>query len=101
MTGAILTITGTALIVSGQIWDNNIENRNLNEYKGPDIIGPIGAYSILAGIPFFIVGSVRVNRIKKIMNNVPDRVFYELAPCSLHNYMVQDYQPGLTLRLRF
>lgn len=99
--GAILTITGTSLIITGQIWDNNIENRNLGEYKGPDIVGPIGAYSVLAGIPFFIVGSVRVNRIKKIMNNVPGRVFFELAPCSINNYMVQNYQAGLTVRMRF
>ena len=65
LTGAILAITGTSLIITGQIWDSNIENRKWGEYKEPDIIGPIGAYSILAGIPFFIVSSVRVNRIKK------------------------------------
>jgi len=35
------------------------------------------------------------------MNNAPDRIFFELAPFSLHNYMVQNYQAGLTLRLRF
>jgi len=96
--GGIITITGSVSAITG------IGLLSLNKegvaYHG-FFMTIIGLGVTVVGLPILITGSSRVKRINGIRNTVSDRIFFEIAPCSFQNYMAQNYQHGVTLRIRF
>lgn len=61
----------------------------------------VGSGATIVGIPILLTGSSRVKKIERIKNSKNTGIFIELTPCSFQNNLVQNYQPGVTLRIRF
>ena len=57
--------------------------------------------TIAVGIPMNVTGKKRVERINTIKNTAFDGIKIDLKPCTQYNLATQNYQPGLTLRIRF
>ena len=96
--GAVVTITGSTLILTGIILVSTNQ----------ESAGYVGIYTTLVGLPIAVIGlpilitgSSRVKKINKIRNLVSDEIYFEIAPCSFHDNLAQNYQSGITLRLRF
>jgi len=64
---------------------------------GMMVAGPI---ITLIGLPILFTGSSRVKRINEI-KHTGDGVRIDLSPSGIYNCATQNYQPGITLRLRF
>jgi hypothetical protein len=53
------------------------------------------------GIPMNVTGKNRVERINTIKSTAYDGVKIDLKPYAQFNPATQNYQPGVTLRIRF
>ena len=53
------------------------------------------------GISMNVTGKKRVERINTIKNTAYDGIKIDLKPCAQYNFATQNYQPGVTLRIRF
>ncbi|MGQ7870512.1 hypothetical protein [Sunxiuqinia sp. sy24] len=63
--------------------------------------GIAGLGTMAVGIPMKATGKKRIERINTIKNTAFDGVKIDLRPCAHDNLMTQNYQPGITLRIRF
>lgn len=81
-----LTKTGNLLTASGAI-------------AGLAMYAALG--TIAVGIPLKTTGKNRVERINKIKNTVYDNIKIDLKPCIQYSLVTQNYQPGITFRIRF
>lgn len=105
--GAILSITGPIMGVTGGI----IMNNNLDGFFGGTSNVTLvntgagllitGICATLVGLPLLINGSSRVKRIKEITNTAFNGVRLDLAPCNFYSYQTHSHQFGVTLRVSF
>ena len=102
-TGTILTLGGvgagvTGIFIFSQAWAGNLGE----EFS---TIGPIlfiaGVGAILIGLPSIIIGSIRVKKINNVIAVSYPFLKIDLEPCVQYNLVAQNYQPGLTLNIRF
>ncbi|MEN8117758.1 MAG: hypothetical protein ABFS16_12305 [Bacteroidota bacterium] len=61
----------------------------------------LGLGAVAVGVPMNITGKKRVERINTIKNTAYDGIKIDLKPCAQYNLATQNYQPGITLRIRF
>lgn len=97
-TGAIITILGSGTILTGMALIST--NKEAIGYAGFGMT-IIGLGITVVGLPVLITGSSRVKSINKIKNSNYSGVTMELEPCSFYNLQAQNYQPGVTLRIKF
>ena len=57
--------------------------------------------TLAVGIPMRITGKKRVERINTIKNTAYDGIKIDLKPCAQYNLVTQNYQPRVTLKIRF
>ena len=92
--GSILGATTISVILIGKSMD-----------LGVVVVGFIGGLAGLGtmavGIPMNVTGKKRVERINTIKNTAYDGIKIDLKPCAQYNLATQNYQPGVTLRIRF
>ena len=60
-----------------------------------------GLITMAVGIPMNVTGKKRVERINTIKNTAYDGIKIDLKPCAQYNLATRNYQPGVTLRIRF
>ena len=63
--------------------------------------GLAGVGTLAVGIPMNITGKKRVERINSIRGTAFFDTNIELKPCVHYNLVAQNYQPGITFRIRF
>ena len=63
------------------------------------IMGSLGL--AVAGIPTFLTGSSRVQKVTKTLSSKYKTAQIDLAPISFYNSQTQNVQPGITIRIRF
>lgn len=98
--GAIMTISGSVAIIGGMSLANSInENPETAMLSGVLLVGA-GTISTMFGLPVFIAGASRVNRIKKIKINSNSEVTIDLAPCSFRSYQTQTQQYGISIKIK-
>ncbi len=61
----------------------------------------VGGTSFAIGIPTNLIGKSRVKRIDSIRNTAFKNLTFDLIPGAQYNLITQNYQPALTLRIRF
>lgn len=61
----------------------------------------LGVPAITVGIPMQIVNKKRVGRINGLKNTGYNGIKIDLKPCAQYNFVSQNYQPGITLRIKF
>ena len=92
--GSILGATTISVILIGNSMD-----------LGVVVVGFIGGLAGLGtmavGIPMNVTGKKRVERINTIKNTAYDGIKIDLKPCAQYNLATQNYQPGVTLSIRF
>ena len=97
-TGNIITLTGSCTAVTGIVLI--ALNSESTAYFGLYML-MAGIGTTVIGIPILITGSTRVKNIEAIKYAHNDGVKIDLAPSGIYNYASQNYQPGITLRIRF
>ena len=65
------------------------------------IVGIAGLGTMAVGIPMIITGKKRVTRINTINSTVYNGIYIDLKPRAHYNFITQNYQPGVTLRISF
>ena len=65
------------------------------------LTGMAGLGVTAVGIPMKITGKKRVERINAVKNTAFNDIRINLQPCAQYNLATQNYQPGLTLNIRF
>ena len=101
-TGQIMLITDPPVVIASSVLISNYSGRY--DDFGFAMIGGLllaGIGTTLIGLPILITGSSRVNIVNEIIANASESVSIEIAPYSFHNYITQNNQHGLTLRIRF
>ena len=92
--GATLGVTAISVILIGKSME-----------LGVVVVGFIGGIAGLGamatGISMKITGKKRVERINTIKNTAYDGIKIDLKPCAQYNLATQNYQPAVTLRIRF
>lgn len=63
--------------------------------------GIAGLGSMVVGIPMSVTGKKRVERINAILNTACNGVTFDIKPNVQYNMMTKNYQPALTVRIRF
>ena len=63
--------------------------------------GITGLSTLMVGIPMNLTGKKRVERINTIKNTAYDGIKIDLKPCTQYNLASQNYQPGVSLTIRF
>lgn len=101
-TGGTLSIAGPVIFISGYglasaAWSGGTQALWAIGY-GMLIAGPIVT---LVGLPMLIIGSSRIKNINDIKSTAFNCIKMDLAPSGIYNYATQNYQPGITLRIRF
>ena len=101
-TGAVLSIAGslsaiTAALLIGPAYGGGSET--LWVVTSGMFFAGIGATAI--GVPILITGSTRVKNIEAIKYAQNDGIRIDLAPTGIYNCITQNYQPGITLMIRF
>jgi hypothetical protein len=102
--GVIITVTASAIIITGLILQSAEGSHYLGEIYPSQVFIATGMLSLYVGVPLLVIGSSRVKKIKKVQKGKRttfDSLMMELAPCSFHNYIAQNYQTGVTLRIKF
>lgn len=107
--GAILSIAGPASAVIGlAMFANNFSLSFGGASESNDDLAAaglglflVGTGTTLVGIPILGVNSLRVKRIKGVINSNSRGVYLELVPGVFQNQVAQKKQTGLSLRLRF
>ena len=62
---------------------------------------PIAGASFAIGIPTNLTGKSRIERINTIKGTAFQNINIDLQPCVQYNLATQNYQPGVTLKIRF
>lgn len=101
-TGVTLSIAGPVIFILGYglgtaTWSGGTSGM-WTIGLGMLIIGPIVT---LVGLPMLFAGSSRIKRINAIKSTAFNGIKMDLAPSGIYNYATQNYQPGITLRIRF
>jgi hypothetical protein len=91
--GHFLTVTGPVILATALILDVNN-----NSASNPMYIA--GAIATCVGIPLYIAGSKRVNKVVQGCAT-PDAASLNIAPGFVYNNKTQNLYPGVTLRMRF
>ena len=60
-----------------------------------------GLGAMTVGISMNVTGKKRVERINAINNTANSGIKFNLQPCAQYNMMTHNYQPGVTLSIRF
>ena len=98
--GKTVTIAGGVLLGAGitimLLSSNDWEMMG----KGSAVV-LVGFGTMAVGIPMKITGKKRVERINTIKNTAYDGIKIDLKPCAQYNLATQNYQPAVTLRIRF
>ncbi|MBN1157753.1 MAG: hypothetical protein JXA61_00080 [Bacteroidales bacterium] len=100
--GKIVTIAGASilgatfltLIVFGEHWG----------FEGVAVAifgGLAGLGTMAVGVPMIIIGKERAKKTNSFKNTAFNSITIGLKPCAQYNLITQNYQPGLTLRIRF
>lgn len=98
--GVIMSISGSVALIGGMVLvSSSSENPETALLSGVFLWGA-GTISTLFGLPVFISGASKVNRIKKIKINSDSEVMIELAPCSFRSYQTQTQQYGISIRIK-
>ena len=102
-TGGFLSIAGPSSFITGAVlfsagW-NNEWDEDIMYVLYFMALGGIGA--TIVGLPILITGSSRVKKINTIKNTAYDGIKIDLKPCAQYNLATHNYQPGVTLRIRF
>ena len=63
--------------------------------------GVAGVGTMAVGIPMNITGKKRVERINEIKSTTSNGIRFDLKPIAQYNYYTRNYQPGISLRIRF
>jgi hypothetical protein len=96
--GGVITIAGSAAVLTGGVLISL--TREASGYAGIyTALGGLGATVI--GLPIFLAGSSRVNKVSNIWNSHYNTAQIDLVPCTLHNPHTQHIHPGISLRMRF
>lgn len=101
-TGVTLSIAGPVIFILGYglgtaAWSGGTSGM-WTIGLGMLIIGPIVT---LVGLPMLFAGSSRIKSINAIKSTAFNGIKMDLAPSGIYNYATQNYQPGITLRIRF
>lgn len=99
-TGKTLMITG-AVSIWGAVVFGIIGPNDLSTPVIAAVIGAVGIGVLGVGIPMNKTGKNRVERINTIKNTSYDDIKIDLKPCAQYNFTTQNYQPGITLKIRF
>jgi len=99
--GAVLSITGPLMVVSGYAIANYAWETNETLWGTGVVLIFTGYITTLVGLPVLITGSTRVKRIKEIKNTAFNGVRMDLAPCNFYSYQTHKHQLGVTLRVSF
>jgi hypothetical protein len=102
--GAILSITGPIIAVTGGVIMNN--NFSFTEGNGDKantggVLLLTGVCATIVGLPLLINGSSRVKKIKEIKNTAFNGVEFDLAPCNFYDYQTHNHQFGVTLKVSY
>ena len=103
-TGGILFIAGPLLAFAGMglaYVYGEIGNENAFLFGSGVVLFFVGTGATVVGLPILIIGLSRVKRIKNIKKFTSDGIHFEIAPCTFHNNIAGNYQPGITFRIRF
>ncbi|MBT3384415.1 MAG: hypothetical protein HN778_09850 [Prolixibacteraceae bacterium] len=94
----LITLGADALFVTGIIVADKAD-------MGTALLAGLTMYAALGtiavGIPMKITGKKRVERINTIKNTASNGIKIDLKPSAQYNLASQNYQPELTLRIRF
>jgi len=92
--GSILGATALSVIVIG----NKME-------LGVVVVGFVGVLAGLGtmavGIPMNVTGKKRIERINTIKSTAYNGISIDLKPSAQYNFITQNYQPGMILRIIF
>ena len=102
--GVIITATASAIIITGLILQSTEGSHSLGETYPSEVFIATGALTLFVGVPLLVVGSSRVKKITKVQKaktTTFDGLMIEIAPCRFHNYIAQNQQNGVTLRIKF
>lgn len=98
-TGAVLVIISPISLITGSI---------LTRYSWSGGSYFLGMGMILAsvplaaiGLPVWIVGGSRIERVSEIYNSRYSSVRLDFAVCRVNNFQAQNIHPGLSLRINF
>ncbi len=103
-TGRTFNIIGASFIglLAGTVI---LENAAHTDPWGTILVGiiavPAAGASFVIGIPTNLTGKNRVERINTIKGTGFNDVGIDLQPCIQYNLSSQNYQPGITLKIRF
>ncbi len=92
--GSILGTTAIAVVTIGKQMDLGVV---LLGFVG----GLAGLGTMAVGISMNVTGKKRIERINTIKNTAYDGFKIDLKPCAQYNFVTQNYQPGITLRIKF
>ena len=100
--GAIMSISGSVALIGGMVLvsSSNFENPENALISGIFLWGA-GTISTVFGLPIFIGGASKVNRIKKIKRNSNSEVMIDIVPCGFRSYHTQNQQYGMSIRVKF
>lgn len=102
-TGAIMSISGPLAAAAG--YGLMYASFSLSGDEPGFVFGTFlffgGLASTLIGIPVLITGTSRVEKISNIKFQKSDGVAMNICPSVNYNYQNQNYQPGVTLSIRF
>ena len=92
--GSILGATALSVIVIGKKME-----------LGVVVVGFVGGLAGLGtmavGIPMNVTGKKRIERINTIKSTAYNGISIDIKPCTQYNFVSQNYQPGMTLRITF
>ena len=95
--GSIVSFVGSTTILMGLVIGGHSES---TAYLG-FFMSMAGASIIVTGVLIRATGSKRIKIINHIKNTAFNDIKMDLAPSCNYNYTTQNYQPGITLRIRF
>ena len=101
-TGGVLTVAGPLSAITAALLIGPIYSGGSGFLWMMDVglfFAGIGATVI--GIPTLITGHSRVKNIEAIKYAMNDGFKIDIVPSGIYNYASQNYQPGITLRIRF
>ena len=100
--GKTVTIIGAAALGAAVLWGiTGPLDHELGTVLEAVIIGIVGIAAMLVGITMNVTNNKRVERINTIKDTAYDGVKIDLKPCAQYNLASQNYQPVVTLRVRF
>lgn len=93
-------IVGTGVLTAGTL-ALAVEGSEMIVAAALIFSGITGLGTLMVGIPMNSTGKKRVERINNIKDTAFNGITIDLKPCTQYNLMTQNYQTGITLRIRF